>query len=409
MLFWNEVKKLWRQRAAKVFLALVAALLLFLCIMNITLGSSAFFYSGPENTALQKQYAQRWKGSLTGEKLAEALAFYQQGYADESKLVYDEQWGVWGPSNEQYAAYLIPTMDVLAPLESVLQRGTYERGTLRDARSEDALAFYDLRAQWLEEFLDGQFPQDMPGAAQDKAFFEAQEARVEKPFYYDYFGAGSVSGGLRTWAEMLSSNIPYLQFFLVLGLGQIFAAEWRRKAAPVLLCTKHGRGALARAKLLAGLFWILAASVCMLAVYLAFQFSVLGTSGLACPVQLIKPLATAPLTIWQTELICITFSACAYGRLGGSCFHRRCWQPCVPYCACAHGSTADKARARAERGRYSFSAAGRAVQGVYPGTVRLTFFLRKNTKYSKMNLYIREVGPFCRKKEQEVPHAEGAV
>ena len=119
MLFWNEVKKLWRQRTAKVFLALAAALLLFLCIMNIKLGSSAFFYSGPENTALQKQYAQRWKGPLTGEKLAEALAFYQQGYADESKLVYDEQWGAWEPSNEQYAAYLIPTMDVLAPLESV--------------------------------------------------------------------------------------------------------------------------------------------------------------------------------------------------------------------------------------------------------------------------------------------------
>ena len=54
MLFWNEVKKLWRQRTAKVFLALAAAVLLFLCIMNITLGSSAFFYSGPENTALQK-------------------------------------------------------------------------------------------------------------------------------------------------------------------------------------------------------------------------------------------------------------------------------------------------------------------------------------------------------------------
>ena len=242
MLFWNEVKKLWRQRTAKVFLALAAALLLFLCIMNITLGSSAFFYSGPENTALQKQYAQRWKGPLTGEKLAGALAFYQQGYADESKLVYDEQWGVWGPSNEQYAAYLIPTMDVLAPLESVLQRGTYERGTLRDARSEDALAFYDLRAQWLEEFLDGQFPQEMPGAAQDKAFFEAQKARVGKPFYYDYFSAGSVSGGLRTWAETLSSNIPYLQFFLVLGLGQIFAAEWRRKAAPVLLLHKAWPG-----------------------------------------------------------------------------------------------------------------------------------------------------------------------
>ena len=198
MLFWNEVKKLWRQRTAKVFLALAAALLLFLCIMNIAQGSSAFFYSGPENTALQKQYAQRWKGPLTGEKLAGALAFYQQGYADESKLVYDEQWGVWGPSNEQYAAYLIPTMDVLAPLESVLQRGTYERGTLRDARPEDALAFYDLRAQWLEEFLDGQFPQEMPGAAQDKAFFEAQKARVGKPFYYDYFSVGSVSGGLRT-------------------------------------------------------------------------------------------------------------------------------------------------------------------------------------------------------------------
>jgi hypothetical protein len=29
MLFWNEVKKLWRQRTAKVFLALAAALLLF--------------------------------------------------------------------------------------------------------------------------------------------------------------------------------------------------------------------------------------------------------------------------------------------------------------------------------------------------------------------------------------------
>ena len=316
MLFWNEVKKLWRQRTAKVFLALAAALLLFLCIMNITLGSSAFFYSGPENTALQKQYAQRWKGPLTGEKLAEALAFYQQGYADESKLVYDEQWGAWEPSNEQYAAYLIPTMDVLAPLESVLQRGTYERGTLRDARPEDALAFYDLRAQWLEEYLAGQFPQDMPGAAQDKAFFESQEARVEKPFYYDYFGAGSVSGGLRTWAEMLSSNIPYLQFFLALGLGQIFAAEWRRKAAPVLLCTKHGRGVLARAKLLAGLFWILAASVCMLAVYLAFQFAVLGTSGLACPVQLIKPLATAPLTIWQAELVCMAGMLLSAGSLG---------------------------------------------------------------------------------------------
>ena len=77
------------------------------------------------------------------------------------------------------------------------------------------------------------------------------------------------------------------------------------KLPPYCFCTKHGRGALARAKLLAGLFWIFAASVCMLAVYLAFQFSVLGTSGLACPVQLIKPLATAPLTIWQTELICM--------------------------------------------------------------------------------------------------------
>ena len=90
--------------------------------------------------------------------------------------------GGWGPSNEQYAAYLIPTMDVLAPLESVLQRGTYERGILRDARPEDALAFYDLRAQWLEEFLDGQFPQEMPGAAQDKAFLRRRRPAWESRF-----------------------------------------------------------------------------------------------------------------------------------------------------------------------------------------------------------------------------------
>lgn len=308
-LYLWELKKIWRRTSARIALALTVGWALLGILVNVFFNNSYKVddqtprIPGPQEIANQLAWAEPWQGPLTGEELAAAQQTVWDYYHDPANRAPDGN-----PTNESWNAVIRPMgampntlMDIAAAVYDDLPYAGW--GELEPDR---LLTYYDDRADAVDRWLASQLPDPA-----DRAVFEAQEARVETPFVYDWY-SGQFSA-----IQVIQDTFLGVCLLLGIALAPLFAGEVQTGTLAISHAARRGRGRLAVAKLGAALtvavaVWALVAGLLVVCQQLAF-----GTRGLDCPIQLMKPLATAPLTFGDCQHYALVFGlACCLGTVG---------------------------------------------------------------------------------------------
>ncbi len=157
--------------------------------------------------------------------------------------------------------------------------------------------FYELRAQKINQRLE---KQELTEA--EKAYWEAMEAGVQKPFIYHYHSGP---------ANLLKS-FQALGFFILLlsavGLSGVYARETADSMNQLLLCSRYGKKELYRIKFAAGITWILTAALLVIAALLIPLYVIFGMEGMGDMLQLVKPMSMLPYSIgWMLAVCAVIF------------------------------------------------------------------------------------------------------
>lgn len=300
-IFKWELKKIWRRRSTKIVVIIAIIYVIFSAIYNgvYNLGStkSEGFGQNPDGIgriAEQYEFAEQYRGDMTEEKLLDLYERVQAAYAPENIVEFPD--GSRGISNENWNKYIEP---IKVPINMMMNlcrmipayESVYQPKNIpRDAAEN----FYGLREETLESFISTQVLDK-----RDRDFFLKQNSEVKTPFYCDWIE------GQRIYLEIMAP-IPIIAAMLIaVFISPVCALEYQQKTDSVILCSRHGRKKLALAKLSAAVIFSAAVYFVCMGLYIAGQLAFCGTRALNCPIQLIKPIAAAPLTILQAEIFLI--------------------------------------------------------------------------------------------------------
>lgn len=303
-----ELQKIWKRRSARVALALMLVWTMTAILVNAFYNNSYKVddqtprISGPAEIANQLAWAEPWRGELTGEQLAAAQATVYDLYRDPANRGPDGE-----VTNEAWNAVIRPMGSMTNTLMDIAA-GVYglPYASWEELEPDRLLTYYDDRADAVDRWLQSQF--DDPA---DRAMFEAQEAGVQTPFVYDWYS------GQVTVLQTIQDTMLGICLLLGIALAPLFCGEVQSGVLAVSHCTRQGRGRLAAAKVGAAL--TVAAGVWAVSAVLlvASQLYFFGTRGLDCPIQLLKPMATAPLTFGDCEVYALAFGlACCLATAG---------------------------------------------------------------------------------------------
>lgn len=291
-----ELKKLIARRSAKIAICFALAVSLASVLLTgiYSLGSisdtGGANFDGVENIVREYAWADEWKGELTGEKQAAAKRQLDMAYLPENKVV--AQDGNVYASDAVYYKYIAPLGDIPS-----IWRNTFailpeyqSANVAKQISVAEVEAYYAQREKILNDFLITQLPDEA-----DREIFIKQNEKVITPFYYDWFK------GQWLFLDIFSDCALFTAMALCIAIAPVFAGEYQQKTDSVLLCAKYERKKLAHAKINAALMLTAGTYILCSGIYIAGQLAFVGTRALNCPVQLIKPLATVSMTIWQAE------------------------------------------------------------------------------------------------------------
>ena len=291
---WWEHKKLWRCKStwAAVAMILFYALGAFVAYQWSTFGSTdpqtwGKYWDGYAHVRETQREARQWEGPLTEEKFQAMTAHWQQkSRAEQPALKAGKRTDACDVIDSDF---IMRYFSALWPEQEDRSQGEFWLSYLDPAR---LTGLYARREKAVAQFLEAICPLE-----QDAAYFQAMEQRVQKPFSYSW------TGGWRYVLVTVMSDLGLLMGIpLTIALAPVFAQERRYRMDALQYTARKGRGSVAAAKTASA--FLLGTELFLLwaLTQLAIQFSFLGTQGMAMPIQLIKPLATAPLSVWQAEL-----------------------------------------------------------------------------------------------------------
>ncbi len=303
-----ELQKIWKRRSARVALALMLVWTMAGILVNAFYNNShkedgvTPCVPGPQEITNQLAWAEPWRGELTGAQLAAAQTTVYDLYRDPANRGPDGE-----VTNEAWNAVIRPLGSMTNTLMNIAA-GVYSLpyAAWGELEPDRLLTYYDDRADAVDRWLQSQFKDPA-----DRAVFEAQEARVQTPFVYDWY-SGQVSV-----LQIIQDTMLGVCLLLGVALAPLFCGEVQSGVLAVSHCTRQGRGRLAAAKVGAALTVAVGAWAVSSALLVASQLYFFGTRGLECPIQLLKPLATAPLTFGDCEVYALVFGlACCLGTVG---------------------------------------------------------------------------------------------
>ncbi len=137
----------------------------------------------------------------------------------------------------------------------------------------------------------------------DRAYWEAMEARVEKPFVYQ------PEYGMKSLCYLLSSGgiVFFVPLLAGAALCELFARERRARMETLLFSSRRGRRTLYFAKILAGGLSAVLAVALVAAVTLAVYLALYGAAGWNGTIQLLTgaglTASSWPITMGQGALI----------------------------------------------------------------------------------------------------------
>ena len=169
----------------------------------------------------------------------------------------------------------------------------YVRGVVGNNKvhTVDAAAFYDERQRTITAYEDTEF---LTGG--EREYWRGHERQTPYPYYWDQ-GPSMMLACIKTLLALLA---------LVIGMvfSGVFADEHMRKTDQLALCSRHGRGMLYRAKLLAAVTLGVAATFIVGGVTLV-SFGILYGYGKNWNAPLQMHLETSPYALTMGEAIVI--------------------------------------------------------------------------------------------------------
>ncbi len=288
-LFVLEHKKIWRRKIVRISV--------FLCFLIIVIFGSVLSYQwfshgssnyssgfgnnfdGYSNIRNLQEYGKERGGDLTDEKLRQLVRDYQriEAAGKEEELKETD----WITVNSWLKA-LWPELE---------DPGVYQL-MISYVKPEQLTGFYERRRQKIEDFLEisGQ-------TGEEREYLLRINEKVREPFRYEW-----VEG----WSQLLGNAIADMGMvaavFLAIILSTVFAGEWHDNTGSLVLTTKNGWERLAYAKIFAGLAFTLELFILLIAGNVVSQLFFMGTAGWNMPVQNIKLIAIAPMTMLQAEI-----------------------------------------------------------------------------------------------------------
>ncbi len=290
-LFLLEHKKLWRKAGTKI-----SALLCFIHIVIFgsilsfqwfNFGSKVDFtssdfgrnFDGYAAIRERQEYALSFGGDLTDESLQQIVQDYQQMESADAKRAWDlTDWIILN----DWLRNLWPELH---------EPGSYQIA-ISYFEPEKLTDFYRRRRLALEKYLENNNQ-----TGKEKEYLLQIDERVSKPFSY---------GWIRSWQNLLSKTIDIsgasMALFLAIVLSALFAGEWHDNTSSLVLTTKNGWKKIALAKILTGLAFTVELFAMVAISQIVSQLFFMGTTGWDMPVQLIKPIAIAPMNMLQGEI-----------------------------------------------------------------------------------------------------------
>lgn len=301
-LFREEHRKLWKRSSVRISVILCFLYIIvfggFLSYQWFQFGTvgdmtSSFGnqFNGYESIRLRQEYAAKWSGDLTDEKIQAMVREYQElSDTDPDKAQNVADWRTLNGWIET----LWP--ELKDPEEATIM--------LSYVDPESLTGLYERRQNQINEFLDL-----MGTTEEEKAFFLEMNKDVDTPFQYSW---------TEGWSSLLGSTLAdtgmVMGLFIAIILAPLFAGERQRGMQPLILTTKNGGRQTALAKAAAGFVFTLELFGLMAAGSILLQLLFMGTQGWNMPIQCVKMIATAPWNLLQAEIYEYDFAL--FGCLG---------------------------------------------------------------------------------------------
>lgn len=295
-LFVLEHKKLWRKFSVKlcVFLCFVYVVVFggVLSYQWFTFGSSDDYTSAFGNnfdgyTVIRESqsFAERFGGTLTDESLQQMVLEYQRleaaGYEAELERT---DWSIIN----SWLTSLWP--ELRNPNTYELMINYVDAGKLT--------GLYERRQQAIEVFLENNGQ-----VGNEREYLLEMESEVQKPFAYQWTNG---------WSQILGSMTADLgivmALFIAIVLSSIFAGEWHDNTKPLLLTTRNGWLKIGVAKMMTGFLFSIELFALLAVGMILSQLFFMGVDGWNMPIQNIKMLSIAPMTMLQAELYQFAFA-----------------------------------------------------------------------------------------------------
>lgn len=279
LLGW-ELKKILHRRMTRVLLGICLAVVLLMSVTpgfaNLGFGTEveAPTWEARARSVQATADAASWHGPLDGEALLAARDACRSDPTGDHTFVEGNilSWA----SRIFAAAGIIPTEDWPArmlALEDDTLTGVYDR------RTDLLRTVYGSR----------------PPAEQELLW--AQEARVTKPFTYDWVGGHALE------LDQLINTMLLVGLLLCAAVAPVFCGEVRTRVYTLGHCARYGRGKLAAAKLGAVLLFTGGAFAVLMGLFVAIQLAFFGTRGLSASLQMVSWSCMLPLTVGHAEAL----------------------------------------------------------------------------------------------------------
>lgn len=203
-----------------------------------------------------------------------------EDYLTDLVVEMQEQARVLDSEDEIYAQVVRPMGDlfwvVCRPYTEAGEYVKYDK--IKEIPTQGGIGFYERRLEQVDEYLNLDFSYGNYSEA-EKAFWMAKEREVQTPFAWGSKAVMSIM-----WDTIKISFC--LTLVIAVCISPVFAAEYESGAVALLLTTKHGKGRLIHAKILASVIFSMGYMALGIGMGLAVEGIILGFQGAELPVQL---------------------------------------------------------------------------------------------------------------------------
>lgn len=283
-----ELKKIFSKKFNQVILAaavLLAVVFSIFAIQSILYTDTQGISHDGKLTAARRLASDqnKWKGALTTEKIAAVVKSRKELGAKYPDDIPDT---VYGKTVQSYNDITHFVIQIMTP------DSDWDENTLYQLTDEQARELYNIyKDNMLKMSIDyGKTPE------QQKLLMKEYE-KIQMPVTYESVVSWDT---MILYAETYEMVLAIVIGFLTAG---IFAEEFRNRAESVYYSTKYGRSKATKNKILAGVLTTTIVYWTGTGILTLISFTVMGTSGMHTPYQLMFPYSIYSMTFGQYYLL----------------------------------------------------------------------------------------------------------